>query len=103
MPCHLHPTSSLYGLGYTPDYVVYHELVMTSKEYMQQVTAVDAQWLAEMGPMFFTIKESHTSGFNQKKKSSQAKTAMELEMAEYQVRFVRLEKFAPSLDGGPVY
>lgn len=26
-PCHLHPTSALYGLGYTPDYVLYHELV----------------------------------------------------------------------------
>jgi pre-mRNA-splicing factor ATP-dependent RNA helicase DHX38/PRP16 len=56
MPCNLHPTSSLYGLGYTPDYIVYHELVMTSKEYMQCVTAVDPFWLAEMGPMFFSVK-----------------------------------------------
>ena len=40
MPCHLHPSSSLYGLGYTPDYVIYHELVMTSKEYMQCVSAL---------------------------------------------------------------
>lgn len=31
MPCHLHPTSALYGMGFTPDYVVYHELIMTSK------------------------------------------------------------------------
>lgn len=31
MPCHLHPTSSLFGMGYTPDYIVYHELVMTTK------------------------------------------------------------------------
>ena len=31
MPCHLHPTSALFGMGFTPDYVVYHELVMTSK------------------------------------------------------------------------
>jgi hypothetical protein len=23
---HLHATSSLYGLGYLPDYVVYHEV-----------------------------------------------------------------------------
>ena len=61
MPCHLHPSSSLYGLGYTPDYVVYHELVMTSKEYMQCVTAVEPQWLADAGPMFFSIKESHSS------------------------------------------
>lgn len=31
MPCHLHPTSALFGMGFTPDHVVYHELVMTSK------------------------------------------------------------------------
>ena len=32
--CVLHPNSALYGLGYTPDYVVYHEIVYTTKEYM---------------------------------------------------------------------
>ena len=37
----LHPTSSLYGLGVLPDHVVYHELILTSKEYMSTVTAVD--------------------------------------------------------------
>ncbi|KYQ89592.1 DEAD/DEAH box helicase [Tieghemostelium lacteum] len=61
MPCFLHPTSSLYGLGYAPDYIVYHELVMTSKEYMQVVTAVDPLWLHEMGPMFFTIKDKKST------------------------------------------
>jgi pre-mRNA-splicing factor ATP-dependent RNA helicase DHX38/PRP16 len=54
-PAALHPSSSLCGLGYTPEYVVYHELVLTSKEYMRTVTAVDAEWLAELGPMFFTL------------------------------------------------
>ena len=49
------------AVALTPDYVVYHELVMTSKEYMQCVTAVDGVWLAEMGPMFFAIKQSHRS------------------------------------------
>ena len=49
VPMHLHPTSALYGLGYTPDYVVYHELTLTSKEYMGIVTAVDPYWLAELG------------------------------------------------------
>ena len=38
MPANLHPSSSLYGLGYTPDYVVYHELIFTSKEYMSYET-----------------------------------------------------------------
>ena len=58
MPCNLHPTSSLFGMGFTPDYVVYHELVMTSKEYMQNVTAVDGEWLAELGPMFYSVKDT---------------------------------------------
>lgn len=61
MPCHLHPTSALYGMGYTPDYVVYHELVMTSKEFMQGVTAVDGHWLAELGPMFYSVKTTGKS------------------------------------------
>jgi len=30
---------------------------MTSKEYMHCVTTVDPYWLAEMGPMFFSVKE----------------------------------------------
>ena len=53
----LHPTSSLYGLGYLPDYVVYHELILTSKEYMSCVTAVDPHWLADLGAVFYSIKE----------------------------------------------
>lgn len=31
IPCFLHPSSALYGLGYTPDYIIYHELVFTTK------------------------------------------------------------------------
>ncbi|CAL9053735.1 unnamed protein product [Musa banksii] len=80
MPCHLHPSSALYGLGYTPDYVVYHELVLTTKEYMQCVTAVEPHWLAELGPMFFSVKESDTSMLEHKKKQKEEKTAMEEEM-----------------------
>jgi len=57
LPTHLHPTSALYGLGYTPTYVVYHELILTSKEYMTQVTAIDAYWLAELGSVFYSVKE----------------------------------------------
>jgi pre-mRNA-splicing factor ATP-dependent RNA helicase DHX38/PRP16 len=52
----LHPTSALYGLGYLPDYVIYHELVLTSKQYMATVTAVDPAWLADFGGVFYSIK-----------------------------------------------
>ncbi|KAL7291450.1 hypothetical protein TKK_0015034 [Trichogramma kaykai] len=58
MPCHLNSTSALFGMGSTPDYVVYHELIMTSKEYVKCVTAVDAHWLAEFGHMFFRQEQA---------------------------------------------
>ena len=61
MPAHLHPTSALFGMGFTADHIVYHELVMTGKEYMQCVTSVDGYWLAELGPMFYSVKESGKS------------------------------------------
>jgi len=57
MPCKLHPSSALYCLGYVPDYICYHELVMTTKEYMHCVTAVDPNWLAELGNMFYSVRE----------------------------------------------
>jgi pre-mRNA-splicing factor ATP-dependent RNA helicase DHX38/PRP16 len=61
MPCKLHPSSSLFSLGYIPEYVVYHELIMTTKEYMNCVTTVDPYWLAELGPMFFSVKGEFSS------------------------------------------
>ena len=61
IPSALHPSSALFGLGYTPDYVCYHELIMTQKEYMSCVTAVEGEWLAEMGPMFFSVKNDFGS------------------------------------------
>ncbi|XP_042196437.1 pre-mRNA-splicing factor ATP-dependent RNA helicase PRP16 [Callorhinchus milii] len=81
MPCHLHPTSSLFGMGYTPDYIVYHELVMTSKEYMQCVTAVDGEWLAELGPMFYSVKQAGKTRQENRRRAKEELSAMEEEMA----------------------
>ncbi|CAI4045367.1 DEAH-box RNA helicase PRP16 SKDI_11G2940 [Saccharomyces kudriavzevii IFO 1802] len=52
----LHPTSALHGLGDLPPYVVYHELLMTSKEYICCVTSVDPFWLMEYGALLYDIK-----------------------------------------------
>ncbi|XP_068943830.1 pre-mRNA-splicing factor ATP-dependent RNA helicase PRP16 isoform X5 [Petaurus breviceps papuanus] len=94
MPCHLHPTSSLFGMGYTPDYIVYHELVMTTKEYMQCVTAVDGEWLAELGPMFYSIKHAGKSRQENRRRAKEEASAMEEEMAlaEEQLRARRQEQ-----------
>jgi pre-mRNA-splicing factor ATP-dependent RNA helicase DHX38/PRP16 len=54
----LHPTSSL-SLGAASDhYVIYQELVLTTKEYMRNVTIVDPLWLAELGSAFFSVKHA---------------------------------------------
>ncbi|XLU67466.1 hypothetical protein S245_026519 [Arachis hypogaea] len=92
MPCHLHPSSALYGMGATPEYVVYHELILTTKEYMQCATAVEPQWLAELGPMFFSVKESDTSLLEHKKKQKQEKTAMEEEMENLKKMQAEIER-----------
>ncbi|XP_047666369.1 pre-mRNA-splicing factor ATP-dependent RNA helicase PRP16 isoform X2 [Tachysurus fulvidraco] len=94
MPCHLHPTSSLFGMGYTPDYIIYHELVMTTKEYMQCVTAVDGEWLAELGPMFYSIKHAGKSRQENRRRAKEEISNMEEEMslAEQQLRARREEQ-----------
>ena len=88
MPCHLHPTSALFGMGYTPDYVVYHELVMTAKEYMQCVTAVEATWLAEMGPMFYSVKQAGAGPAQKRRQAQETMTIMEEQMKIAQEQMV---------------
>ncbi|KAG7734022.1 hypothetical protein KL948_001224 [Ogataea haglerorum] len=65
----LHPTASLYGMGDLPKYVIYHELLLTGREYMNYVTAVDGEWLCEFGEIFYAVKEKGlTSRENQARK-----------------------------------
>ncbi|KAL8695862.1 MAG: hypothetical protein Q9224_003112 [Gallowayella concinna] len=80
----LHPTSALYGLGYLPDHVVYHELILTSKEYMSTVTAVDPHWLAELGGVFYSLKEKGYSAREKRVTEHEYNRKMEIEeqMAE---------------------
>jgi len=96
IPSALHPSSALYGLGYTPDYVCYHELISTTKEYMSCVTAVEGEWLAELGPMFFSVKESFESTLKRRQKERLNAAAMELEMAKKIESRKRDEKISSS-------
>ncbi|XHF97963.1 Pre-mRNA-splicing factor ATP-dependent RNA helicase PRP16 [Aspergillus wentii] len=76
---HLHPTSALFGLGYVPEYVVYHELILTSKEYMSTVTAVDPHWLAELGGVFYSVKEKGYSRRERRVTEQEFNRRMEIE------------------------
>lgn len=52
---YIHPSSALFNKN--PEYVVYHELVMTSKEYMREVSTIDPKWLVEVAPNFYKLNE----------------------------------------------
>ena len=43
--------SSLFNKA--PEWVIYHELVLTSKEYMREVTTLEPKWLVDVAPRFF--------------------------------------------------
>tara|TARA_B110000090_G_C13290563_1_gene411838 strand:- start:17 stop:871 length:855 start_codon:yes stop_codon:yes gene_type:complete len=47
----IHPSSALFNKG--PEWVIYGDLLLTTKEYMRNVLAVDAKWLVELAPKFF--------------------------------------------------
>ncbi len=54
---HIHPSSSLFQTVPQPRWVIYHELVQTSKEYMRQVIEIENTWLVEVAPHYFKEKE----------------------------------------------
>ncbi|XP_024537428.1 probable pre-mRNA-splicing factor ATP-dependent RNA helicase DEAH5 [Selaginella moellendorffii] len=53
----IHPGSSLAHRG-SPKWVVYQELLMTSKEFMQGVTSIESSWLIELAPRIFQTASS---------------------------------------------
>lgn len=55
-PVFIHPSSSLFNRS--PEWVVYHELVFTTKEYMREVTLIDPKWLVEVAPNFYRVADS---------------------------------------------
>ncbi|XP_015694102.1 probable pre-mRNA-splicing factor ATP-dependent RNA helicase DEAH5 isoform X2 [Oryza brachyantha] len=48
---YIHPASALFQQQ--PEWVIYHEIVMTTKEYMRELTAIDPRWLVELAPSFY--------------------------------------------------
>lgn len=78
--CGLHPTSALYGTGLSPDYVVYHELIMTRKEFMSCVTAVEPHWLAEAGPTLYVLKQAGERDVEEAKRVQERRAQIEQEL-----------------------
>ncbi|KAJ1959883.1 DEAH-box ATP-dependent RNA helicase prp22 [Dispira parvispora] len=56
-PVFIHPSSALFNKS--PEWVIYHELVLTTKEYMREITAVEPKWLVEVAPRFFQVADAN--------------------------------------------
>lgn len=54
----MHPSSALFGKK--PEYVIYHSLLMTTREYMHCATTVEPGWLVESAPAFFQVADPET-------------------------------------------
>jgi len=52
---HIHPSSGMAEV--IPRLVLYHELVLTTKEYMRQVTEIKPEWLLEIAPHCYDPKD----------------------------------------------
>lgn len=55
----------------SPEWVLYHELVLTTKEYMRTTTEIDPKWLVTYAPGFYRVVDAN--------KISAAKLAQRIE------------------------
>jgi ATP-dependent RNA helicase DHX8/PRP22 len=64
-PVYIHPSSSVFQRN--PEWVIYHELVQTTKEYMREVTVIEPAWLVEFAPKFFKAADPHAISHRKRK------------------------------------
>ena len=62
---YLHPSSSQFGKN--PEYLLYHAIVMTSREYMHHVTVIDPEWLCEYAPKYFKLADPYSQSKKKEK------------------------------------
>ena len=61
---YLHPSSVL--METNPKWVIYYELVLTSKEYMRSNMPLQPEWLMEVAPHFYKKKDLESLGVDRK-------------------------------------
>lgn len=68
---------------------------------MQCVTAVEGHWLAELGPMFFSVKETGRSGLAKRRQALEHLQEMEgqMKLAQEEIR-LRKEQEERKLQAG---
>ena len=72
----VHPNSSLFEEQ--PRWMIYFELVFTTKEFMRQVIEIEPSWLMEVAPHYYKSKEIEDSTTKKMPKNT-GKTKLELQ------------------------
>ncbi|XP_013784938.2 LOW QUALITY PROTEIN: putative pre-mRNA-splicing factor ATP-dependent RNA helicase DHX16 [Limulus polyphemus] len=72
----IHPNSSMFED--LPRWLLYHELVFTTKEFMREVIEIECSWLLEVAPHFYKAKDLDDSS-NKKMPKNTGKARAELE------------------------
>ncbi|KAL6598776.1 P-loop containing nucleoside triphosphate hydrolase protein [Neocallimastix sp. 'constans'] len=55
---YIHPTSVLFGRK--PEAIMYNDLILTSKQYMRNASAIHPNWIAQTAPKYFGNRSLHT-------------------------------------------
>ncbi|KAK4548810.1 hypothetical protein LTR36_008583 [Oleoguttula mirabilis] len=64
MTVHIHPSSVL--MDVKPKWVIFYELVLTSKEFMRSVMPLQPEWLTEVAPHYYKQKDVDELGVDRK-------------------------------------
>jgi len=56
-PVYIHPSSALFNRA--PEWLIYNELLLTTREYCHTVTAIEPKWLVEAAPQFFKVADAN--------------------------------------------
>lgn len=56
-PVYIHPSSALFNRN--PEWLIYHELILTTREYCHNVTAIEPKWLIDVAPQYFKVADAN--------------------------------------------
>lgn len=73
MTVYLHPSSTLFQIN--PKWVLFYELVLTSREYMRSNMPLQPEWLTEVAPHYHKKKDLETLGTDKKMPKGQGAPA----------------------------
>ncbi|KAK4058654.1 hypothetical protein OIO90_000098 [Microbotryomycetes sp. JL221] len=54
---HVHPSSILFTRTPQTSFVIYHEVIETTKRFMREITSIEQDWLVELAPHYYSFRQ----------------------------------------------